>query len=179
MRIHGALALATALLVAAPAIAQVEEVEPNDSIGQAQNIDFPSEAVLGTLTITGTRSAADSDYFRLQGLTPGAEFQVENDAIQIGIGIFSAGGVLLDSIAFSSEQILFGTADGNGELIVAVCGRLGNTQELDCSAQGQGTSPYAVTVPEPGTLVGSGAALLAIASLRRRMRRRRVRAPTD
>lgn len=150
----------------------VVEMEPNDSIATANSFDFEAERSGSTVEIGGERAAMDSDFFVLTNLVPGAEYEVTQDVVTIGIGIFDSSGQLLDSVAFAPVQVLFGIADGNGELIVAVCGRLGQMQVLDCTPNGVGLAPdYRVTVPEPAAGLLAAAALLGLGSVARTRRR--------
>jgi hypothetical protein len=168
MRIHAVLATAILLLLSGPSRAAVDEVEPNDTIGTANDIAGPEE-VNGLRTV----DPQDFDYFRFTGLTPGEAYLVSLDNIFLGFGLFEEDGTLLDSIAFESPLELDATADESGEVIVGVCGHApppGNQSVLDCTATATGAGEYVLTLPEPGVVPGSIAALGLLAAIRRRQR---------
>lgn len=166
MRTHAVLATAILLLLSGPSRAAVDEVEPNDTIGTANDIAGPEE-VNGLRTV----DPQDFDYFRFTGLTPGEAYLVSLDNIFLGFGLFEEDGTLLDSIAFESPLELEATADESGEVIVGVCGHKPEGESvLDCAATAEGAGEYVLTLPEPGVVPGSIAALGLLAAIRRRQR---------
>ncbi len=160
-----ALAAATALLVSRSAPA-FEEVEPNDSIAQAND-------VVGLDDVAGTRSAQDVDFFRFTGLIPDEFYFASLDNVFLGIGWFADDGTLLDSVAFEGVLELEDLVpDEFGELIIGVCGHVPPDQSvLDCTSGAAGTGLYVLTLPEPATRTLSLVALAVLARLADRRRR--------
>lgn len=157
------------VLLGAPTAISFDEVEPNDTIGQANEVDVPED-------VEGVRSSSlDVDFFLFTGLSPGGSYFATLDNPFLGLGWFASDGTLLDSVAFEGTLELFDLVpDESGELILGVCGHVPPDENvLDCTPDADGAGPYVLTLPEPriGTL--SMAALAALASLARHRHRLR------
>lgn len=161
-----------AVLALAPAAAHAAvEVEPNDTIQTANLVSGPD-------FVDGVRIVAppDFDYFVFEGLEPGESYRVTLDNTFLGLGIFDAGGAVIDSIAFQGPLELDAVADVDGEVIVGVCGHApfddpGGPYQLDCTGTAIGGGEYRLALPEPGTGLLSAVAVTVIAMLRGRRAR--------
>ncbi len=159
-------------IAASPALAQVSENEPNDSLQEANQFFGETTVVDAEITNTGGSGNLNPDFFIFSQLDPFALYTVTLTNNFLGLGVYSANGTLLDSEAFTTEQPeLEVEADANGEVFVGVCGYdAPQTGNYDCDASASGFGTYDLTVPEPGAglLAATAAGMLGV--LRRRAR---------
>jgi hypothetical protein len=173
---HVTLGVVLAMAVAAvttPATAQIAEMEPNDTIETADPISGEAD-ISGSIRVTSELDAAD--FFLVSDLLPGEDYEVAMGNTFLGIGHWAANGTLLDFDAFNGAGAqLTVTADGNGEMILSVCGHVAPAStDLDCTGDAAGGGQYLLTVelPEPGAGLLGATALVAIAGGAARRRRR-------
>jgi hypothetical protein len=162
-----AVLLACVAWVAAPAFA-VFESEPNDTVEDADVVLFPDVA-------EGIRADnSDVDIFRFTGLVPDETYQAFTGAILLGLGWVDNDGFLIDSVAFQGLGLeLSVVADESGEVVLKICGHVG--EAFDCTAESMGAGPYTLSVPEPtaGQLALTSLSILAL--LHQGSRARRLR----